>query len=148
MRKTTEPIAANLEMLNWLIGGWRGFYNGHWGEEIWTEPHKGVMIGVSRNYDDLGIQHTDLTWIIESDGFVKSMFRRFDRFFAPLDHLIEPAEFILVDASDSHATFYTNDTDGGAWMKYERVEDHLFGSFCLGNEDGFLHTYEFNKRII
>jgi hypothetical protein len=44
----TQPIGADVDSLGWLVGRWLGTDDEDRLEEIWTDPHGGMMLGMFR----------------------------------------------------------------------------------------------------
>ena len=40
----TQPIGADVDSLGWLVGRWLGTADEDRLEEIWTDPHGGMML--------------------------------------------------------------------------------------------------------
>jgi hypothetical protein len=63
----TEPIAAPIESLGWIVGRWAGGRGSDWFEEWWAEPAGGAMVGMFRWLHDGAVRFYELL-TVEPDG--------------------------------------------------------------------------------
>ena len=63
----TEPIAASLEALDWIVGRWAGESGSDRFEEWWSEPAGGTMVGMFRLLRDGAPRFYELL-TVESEG--------------------------------------------------------------------------------
>jgi len=56
----TEPIAASIEALDWIVGRWAGGRGADRYEEWWAEPAGGAMVGMFRWLHDGAVRFYEL----------------------------------------------------------------------------------------
>jgi hypothetical protein len=63
----TEPIAASIEALDWIVGRWAGGRGADRYEEWWAEPAGGAMVGMFRWLHDGAVRFYELL-TVEPEG--------------------------------------------------------------------------------
>lgn len=101
-RATDTPLAA----FEFLVGTWRGEFNGEFVEEIWSAPHGNAMMGMFRwlNADKLSRMYELLTISREGDQTFLRL-RHFTRAMHAWEEMDKPVEMRLAEQTDGRAVF-------------------------------------------
>ncbi|RMH25375.1 MAG: hypothetical protein D6693_08940 [Planctomycetota bacterium] len=119
-----EPAAPSLNDLAFLAGAWTGEMLGGVGEEYWTTPRAGAMLGAFR------LIHGDETSVIEhfviheSDAGVTLRFQHYTPDFTPWEDA--PLAFRLVAVGSGRARFVSPDpSQSPDTLEYSLADDTL-----------------------
>jgi hypothetical protein len=63
----TEPVPATADQLAWMAGRWVGEHDADRFEEVWSDPHAGMMLGMFRWHRDREPRFYELL-TLEPDG--------------------------------------------------------------------------------
>ena len=63
----TAPVAGTIEQLAWMTGRWVGEHDADRIEEVWSDPHAGMMLGMFRWHRDGQPRFYELL-TLESEG--------------------------------------------------------------------------------
>jgi hypothetical protein len=125
----TQPIAAAIESLGWIVGRWEGQQGTDWFEEWWSEPAGGTMVGMFRLLRDGAPRFYELLTVEpEGDGLVWRI-KHFGRGLVGWEEKDAPVTLDLVRLDGSEAVFLKRGDP--RWMVYrlEPATDELVAYF-------------------
>jgi hypothetical protein len=67
---TVEPQLADISMVSWLAGRWKGEAFGGIVDEIWSQPAGGTMMGMFRLIDKGKVVFSEFEEIVEQEGLL------------------------------------------------------------------------------
>jgi len=129
------PVAAKIDTLDWLAGGWTGQRRAASIEEHWIPPAGGAMLATSRTVNGGKLSAFEFLRILEKGG--------------TLVYVAQPGggtatEFTLVEQDGTRAVFENPRHDFPQRIAYQRVDDKLTAeiSFIDGGQP---QRYEFTS---
>jgi hypothetical protein len=128
------PIPANARQLAWMSGRWVGEHDADRIEEIWTDPHAGMMLGMFRWHQDGAPRFYELL-TLEPEGD-RLIFRI--KHFAPgllgWEEKDQAVTLDLVSLREGEAVFLKRGEE--RWMVYQSQPDsgELWAWFDTGTE--------------
>jgi len=146
----TEATAHHsIEDVAFLAGAWEGEVFGGVGEEYWTQPRAGSMLGVFRLIDDDETTITEYFIVHESEDGVWLRFKHFNTRFDTWD-TDGPLTFRLIEASPERALFRSPDpAQAPNLLEYrldgERLVVRVAGPADDGGEEPDQFTVRFTR---
>jgi hypothetical protein len=125
----TQPIAAVADDLAWLTGRWLGAGGADRIEEVWSEPHAGMLLGMFRWHRNGQARFYELM-VVEPEGSgLVFRIKHFDPGLRGWEEKDESVALDLVELTDGQATFLKRGEE--RWMVYrlEPGADELIAWF-------------------
>ena len=102
---TVEPQHANINMLNWLAGSWKGEAFGGTAEEIWSHPVGGTTMGMFRLIDKGTVTFSEFEEIVEQDNLLIFKVKHFTPAFVGWEEKEKSVDFKLLSATENEIHF-------------------------------------------
>jgi hypothetical protein len=127
---------ATIHDVAWIAGHWIGEAFGGMGEEIWSKPDGGAMMGMYRIVKDVEVGFYEFLTISEVDSSLVLRLKHFHADLKGWEEKDDMVTFPLVKIDDRHAFF-----DG---ITFKRVDgDRLQIFLAQRKKDGTIHELEF-----
>jgi hypothetical protein len=130
---------ARLEAVGWLAGRWIGEGLGGLGEEIWSEPRAGVMLGLYRHFVGGKLVFFEVMMIAEERDTLVLKLKHFGPDFKGWEPKDEHVAFPLIEAEPRAARF-----DGLAYLGQK--DGSLRILLKMKSPDGHLREEEFRMK--
>ena len=132
-----HPARGALDSVAWLHAHWRAEQDGSVVDEIWAPTSESAWIGFNRTSADGETAHHELL--------------RLEAVSVGIRYVAAPAgqdmtEFLLVDASVTHARFENASHDFPTWIAYERAPDALIATIGGADSSEPAATWRFRRN--
>ena len=125
----SRPPAATIADMAWLAGHWTGSVLGGVGDEIWSPPRNGMMLGMYRQMNDGKPRFFELLTLIEEGGSLLLRLKHFNQDLTGWEEKNESLSFPLVAKAGRTMQF--------SGMTFQRdAEDALTVFLAIGQKDG------------
>ena len=115
----TEPIAAPIESLDWIVGHWAGGRGTDWFEEWWAEPAGGTMVGMFRWLQDGAVRFYELLTVEPEGDHIVWRIKHFKPGLIGWEEKDAAVTLDLVRLDEGEAVFMMRGDP--RWMVYRRV---------------------------
>ncbi len=123
-----SPGEADIEIMSWLAGHWQGEAFGGIGEEWWSSPREGAMMGIYRA-NSPRFNFYEILTIYEQEGSLLLRLKHFNRDLTGWEEKGETIDFPFIRAEEMRIYF-------NGWT-FERLGPDRFKIFlALENEEG------------
>jgi hypothetical protein len=102
---TVEPPHADINIVSWLSGRWKGEAFGGVAEEIWSQPAGGSMIGMFRLIDKGTIAFSEFEEIVEQDNQLIFKVKHFTPAFVGWEEKEKSVDFKLLSSTENEIRF-------------------------------------------
>ena len=102
---TVEPQHANISMVSWLAGTWKGEAFGGIAEEVWSQPIGGTMMGMFRLIKDGKIDFSEFEQIAEQDNLLVFKVKHFTSAFVGWEEKDKSVDFKLLSSTENEIRF-------------------------------------------
>lgn len=130
---------ANLEVIKWLAGHWRGEAFGGIVEEIWTPPFGGSMMGAFKLVVDNKVQFYEIETIQEIDSTLILQLKHFHSDLRGWEEKDETVDFKLVKVTPNKVYF-----EGFTIEKISKDEINMYVN--IGDKKGEIEEVKFNYK--
>jgi len=134
------PPEANLNVLSWLEGHWRGKAFDGIGEEIWGPVLGSSMMGVFKLVVDDRVKFYEILTISEENNSLIMRIKHFESDLKGWEEKDDSIKFGLLKLSDSKVHF-----DG---LTFERISKHKIKVYVLQNLQGEKKEIIFNYQRV
>ncbi len=131
---------ANLAMLSWLEGHWRGVAFDGVGEEIWGPAFGASMMGSFKLVVDNQVKFYELLTIVEVDNSIVMRIKHFGPELKGWEAKDESVDFRFINATDSKVYF-----DG---LTFEQIEKNHIKVYVLLKRGAKLEEVLFDYRRV
>jgi len=130
---------ANLEVIKWLAGHWRGEAFGGIVEEIWTPPFGGSMMGSFKLVVDNKVQFYEIETIQEIDSTLVLRLKHFHSDLKGWEEKDETVDFKLIKVTTNKVYF-----EGFTIEKISKDKINMYVN--IGDREGEFEEAKFNYK--
>ena len=138
--ETTGSPNANLNVIDWIEGHWRGEAFGGTTEEVWTPPLGGSMMCVFKHVVQDKVTFYEIVTIIEENSTLILKLKHFDGALKGWEEKDETVDFKLVKVTDD--IVYFDD------FTFERVSNDEINIYVLIDEGSGEQEVTFNYHRV
>jgi hypothetical protein len=117
----TAPIPGTVEQLAWMIGRWVGEHDADRLEEVWSDPHAGMMLGMFRWHRDGQPRFYELLTLEPEEDRLVFRIKHFGPGLVGWEEKDEAVTLDLVWLRNGQATFLKRGET--RWMVYQAQPD-------------------------
>ncbi len=138
--KSTGSPKANLDVIEWLSGYWKGEAFGGITEEVWTPPSGGSMMCAFKLTVDNTVKFYEMVTITEEQGTLMLRLKHFNSDLKGWEKKDETVDFKLVKVTDKRIYF-----DG---FTFEKISDNEINMYVLISEGDSKEEVTFNYKKV